>query len=144
LRFTCFLAIATVALVLPSPGSPDSPPPQPGGEKATNPAVECRVALNPNDSQIHLELVITDERLFRTLVEEPLKAARKEPLGSKHIQLGNLSLKRKDGRIENFGLFTRWGRVYQGEKWLLADLDGLRKEFQKAVKSDVPWLERGN
>jgi hypothetical protein len=105
-----------------------------------NPIVEARVRLGNRPPGVELELVITDAKLLKSLVEEPLAAA-KPTSRSDSISLGFVRFRRKDGTEGGFNLFVPWGRTgYDGSE-LTTDLTGLRKAFRDKVEEQLNYAK---
>jgi hypothetical protein len=95
--------------------------------------VECRISLEAGSVDLTLDLRITERKLIKKLVEDPLSKARPDPDPAKYKVGGSVILKYKDGSEGRFVFFHPWGRYKMGDKYMVADFSGIQKEFKKAI-----------
>jgi hypothetical protein len=93
--------------------------------------VECRISLGREG--LTLDLRITNRKLIKKLIEEPLGKARKDPDPARYQVLGTVLLKKKDGSEDRFVIFQPWGRYKVGDRYMIADFSGLKKAFKEAI-----------
>jgi hypothetical protein len=96
--------------------------------------VECRVSLDiGSDENLRLDLRITERKLIKKLLENPLSKARPDPKPSAYKIRGSVILKYKDGSEVRFVFFQPWGRYKVRDKYMIADFSGIQKAFKKAI-----------
>jgi hypothetical protein len=134
MRLLLPLVLVAVALTFPTRSTARPVDKAQASEKKA--IVECRISLGREG--LTLDLRITDRKLIKKLIEEPLKKARTDPDPAKYKVLGSVILKKKDGSEDRFVFFSPWGRYKVGEKYLIADFSGLKKAFKEAI-SGSKW-----
>jgi hypothetical protein len=127
------LALLAVALVLP-PGCSAARPLDKARAPGKKEIVDCRVSLDLNFTQF-LEWRITDPKLVKKLIEDPLKNARPDPRPAKYVIIGSMHFKRKGGAEDAVALFRPWGRYKVEKKYRIADFSGIQEAFKKAIAS---------
>jgi hypothetical protein len=120
-----------IAFAASACGSPPDAPRRDSSPRADDP-VECRVSLNTGD--IAVALRITDSKVIRALVLDPLEKAVVDMKPEKYVVMGSVSVKRRDGSEDGFVLFSPWGHCKKGGKYLIADLSAFQKVLKDALK----------
>jgi hypothetical protein len=127
------LTLVAVGLLQLTFGTAAMSSPEDRPAKKEKEIVECRVAIDPEIEGVSLELRITDQKRIKKLIQDPLTKARKDPKPARYEILGPLYIKYKDGSTASAMLFLPWGRYTTDDKYMIADLAELKKEFKAVV-----------
>lgn len=95
--------------------------------------ISFRLSLGSEGSGRHLDLRITDPKLIRELLEEPLRQATINPKPARYVPFASLTIEYKGGSTDGMVLFLPWGHYKYNEKYLTTDFSTLRKELKTQI-----------
>jgi hypothetical protein len=120
-------------------------PPQSGGGKKTagrqtpvdsEKVTEARVRLALTYTEdSFVEVLIRDKKVLSKEILVPLKKAKIDPQPGAYIVVGLLSVKRKDGSVIHYHLYSPWGNFSDAQgKYYIADFRSLLETLRKAMR----------
>jgi hypothetical protein len=102
-------------------------------ELPNNAIVECSLSLGSGSLGKHVELRITDQKLLRDLIDEPLRKARVDPDPARYVPVCSVRLVFKDGSRDGFVMFEPWGHYKRKNNYMIAQFDKLKMEFKRSL-----------
>jgi hypothetical protein len=97
--------------------------------------VEARVRLGLGYTEdMFVELLIRDKKVLNEEILVPLEKAKADPQPAKYIVVGTLSVKRHDGSVAYYWLYSPWGCFSnEKDKYYMADFQRLLGTLRKAM-----------
>jgi hypothetical protein len=108
-------------------------------EKQDSEVEECRISLYLGSTQA-IDWRTKDVKLMKELFLDPLANARENPKPAAYEMRGSIAIRRTDGSEENFTVFYGWGKIKRDDKYLIADLQGLRRVLKEALTKTLESL----